>query len=454
MGLLDILASIPQAITEKSRADAFGTDWKQRLQAYQDKHQAAQTENAINNQTLQERTDTKAAKDRAYAELGGEPAYLAHQMKGVQDIQDTKLAGDTQDIRLRGNEDVRAQAAQAIREAKAKQEASDWEVSHPLLGAGLQAKIDAERAAAGLAGAHTGLVRQQTKDLADQSMVTNGAVASASNPPEATPAVQGAPGKSQYNEQVLVGLDPRIAATVKGYAEGRMPVPAGFALKSPYFQNLMKLVNQYDPTFDAALYSQRVAARRDFLGGGKSAASINAMNTVIGHLGELSSDAGKLGNTAYPLLNKIKNFATEQTGGAAPTNFMTRAHGVATEMMRVYRQTGAGSVSEIDNWFKSLDPSMSPAQQSGAFSVAAQMLEDKLASLQSQAEQGLGAQASQVQTIRPDSRATLDRLQGGPENGISDLPTVPAASTRQQFKNPQTGELAWFTKRNGQWQQE
>jgi hypothetical protein len=106
----------------------------------------------------------------------------------------------------------------------------------------------------------------------------------------------GAQGGPQVNGQdFLKTLNPTTAQQVKALAEGRMQFPAGFALKSPYWQNMLSAVSQYDPSFDAINYNARAKTRSDFTSG-KAAQTINALNTVACHEGDLSDAAKKLNN--------------------------------------------------------------------------------------------------------------------------------------------------------------
>jgi len=59
-----------------------------------------------------------------------------------------------------------------------------------------------------------------------------------------------------------------------------MAFPSGFALKSPYWQNMISLVSQYDPNFDAVNFNARPRpGKRSPRARGQS---LNALNTVMG----------------------------------------------------------------------------------------------------------------------------------------------------------------------------
>lgn len=210
-------------------------------------------------------------------------------------------------------------------------------------------------------------------------------------------------------DAVLATVPPQIASTVKALAEGRMAFPAGFALKSPYWQSMIALVGQYDPTFDAVNYNSRSKTRADFTSGA-AAKNINALNTVAQHMNILSDSADALSNTWSPAYNTIANFVSKQSGSPVVTNFETAKKAVVDELTRVWRQSG-GSAADIAERSKVLDAANSPAQLHGAISQMGQLIEGKLSALESQYKQGMGTSEAGVNVITSAARAVLDKLE-------------------------------------------
>jgi hypothetical protein len=215
----------------------------------------------------------------------------------------------------------------------------------------------------------------------------------------------------------LQTLPPEIANEVKAYAEGRRPFPQGFALKSPYFQTLIRMVGQYDPSFDAVNYNGRNKARLDFTAGA-SAKQITALNTVVGHLGDLAGKSDALGNSSFQDYNAIKNWIKTKVGSSDVTNFNTVKKGVTDELTRVWRQAG-GSEQDIKTWGESLNAAQSPEQLSGAFSTITGMIGARLDALENQKQQGLGKTGADIRIITPQSKAILDRLTGSSSKGAA-----------------------------------
>jgi hypothetical protein len=243
-----------------------------------------------------------------------------------------------------------------------------------------------------------------------------------------------------HGEDFLKTLPPSVASEVKAYAEGRRPFPAGFALKSPYFQSMIQMVGQYDPTFDAVNYNARSKTRNDFTSG-TSAKTINALNTVTQHLNRLSDSADALNNTWSPAYNTIANVLSKQSGSKQVTQFETDKKAVVDELTRAWRQAG-GSEGDIKSWSAVLDAANSPTQLHGAIAEMGHLLEGKLSALEAQYQQGMGTtDTTGMKVVTPESRAVLSKLEQraggesiGPKEGEQrPIPSIPGGMA--EYKN-------------------
>jgi len=151
----------------------------------------------------------------------------------------------------------------------------------------------------------------------------------------------------------LKTLPPADAALTKSLAEGRMAFPTGAGLRSPYWQKALQNVANYDPTFDAVNYGARAATRKDFTSG-KSAQNIKALNTAIGHVGQLYDQiGGTMSSGGYPLattVNSLVNSYNRGAGSAGPTNYAQTAGAVASELTQVFRGTGGAEADSRRCW--------------------------------------------------------------------------------------------------------
>lgn len=241
-----------------------------------------------------------------------------------------------------------------------------------------------------------------------QAPAAGGAPTAAGAPAGATPA-------PTTGDEFLKTLPSGLAAQVKSYAEGRQQFPTGAALRAPYFQQMLQAVGQYDPSFDAVNYNARAATRKDFTAG-KSASTINALNTVAQHLDRLSTSADALNNSWSPAYNSVANFLSKQSGDKTVTNFETDKKAVVDELTRAWRQAG-GSEGDIKSWSQVLDAANSPTQLHGAIGEMGQLLEGKLSAMENQFKQGMGPRAGDMSVVTPAARTVLTKLESKANGG-------------------------------------
>jgi len=288
---------------------------------------------------------------------------------------------------------------------------------------------------------------------------TGAPVSSAAPPASGAPATQGAapspnddaslPAKStpvsgdtpdNVKPEVLASLDPNLASQVKALDEGRMAFPTGFALKSPYWQNILRLVSQYDPSFDAVNYNARAKTRADFVAG-KSAQNITSFNTAIGHLDTLDKSIDSLGNTNYGWINSplqsIKSAAGDTQFQAAQKQFMAAKQAVTDELTRAFRGSG-GNVHDIVGWEQTLNQADSPAALHAATKAAVDLLRSRIESVGDQYNRGMGTTRDPLTMLSPHAQEAIARLSGeapqqkGAAAGTSPVtPPVPGAKLFQ-----------------------
>jgi len=232
------------------------------------------------------------------------------------------------------------------------------------------------------------------------------------------PQAPGQPGVAQsIGEDFLASVPGPLATQVKALAEGRMAFPAGMALKSPYWQNMLQLVSQYDPSFDAVNFNARAATRKDFTSG-TAAKSATALNTVIGHLDMLSQAADALKNTSFPAYNSITNWMANNVGDPRVKEFDNTRKAVVDELTRVWRGTG-GSEGDIKTWSDTIGAANSPAQLHGVINNLGNLLESRINALNDQYAKGMGTTEQPLQLLSDKSRALLDKLEQRAQGGLS-----------------------------------
>ena len=203
---------------------------------------------------------------------------------------------------------------------------------------------------------------------------------------------------------------------VKAIVEGRMQVPTGFALRSPYWQDVIQRVAKQDPNFDATKYGARAAARRTFARG-PEARNVTALNTVIGHLGTLDEAASALNNKDLRAFNVVANRLATELGDPRIQNFDTAKQAVAEETMRVFRQVGASEM-EARMWGERINASGSPAQLRGVIGTLGKLLESRVDAIGQQFERTITNTGNPAR-VDPANKATLGRLIKQGEGGVA-----------------------------------
>ena len=214
-----------------------------------------------------------------------------------------------------------------------------------------------------------------------------------------------------HGDDYLKNLDPSTASQVKALAEGRMQFPGGFALKSPYWQNMLRSVSQYDPGFDAVNYNARNATRKDFTSG-KSAQAVSSFNTAIGHLGTLQQAGEALQNGDYPLINQGRNLYRDNTGDPRVKSFDVARQAVADELTRAFRLSG-GNLHDIEGWEKSINAASSPEQLKATIQQAVTLLSSRIGAVGDQYKRGMGTTAQPITLLTDHAKQTLATLPGG-----------------------------------------
>lgn len=241
------------------------------------------------------------------------------------------------------------------------------------------------------------------------------------------------PGQGPTGDDYLKTLPKAQADQIKAIAEGRIPIPGGFALKTPYWQQMMTHVSQYDPSFDAVNYNARSKTRNDFTSG-KSAQNITSFNTAIGHLDELDHAIEGLENSDYMPVNAATNATAGVNADRAKrlAAFGTARNAVVEELTRAFKGTG-GSLTEVEGWEKLLDPNSSPAALKQAVKTAVNLLASRIDSVGEQYNKGMGTTSDPVKLLTPKAQKLWLKLNGGEQAPASD-----AAPSGTPLASPKT----------------
>ena len=197
----------------------------------------------------------------------------------------------------------------------------------------------------------------------------------------------------QRNEALLASLQPGEQSLVRNLANYQAVLPTGSAQREPTIRRALNLASLYDPTFNAANYDARRKMLTDYTTpGGAAGKSIAAMGTVSDHLERWEQNAKALANYGGWLtpLNAPKNWLAEMKGDPRVKPVLADQEAVGNELMRAWRQVGAGSEKDIENWKRVLGPNSSPAEQAAVVKEMYGLINGKLKQLKEQFETGMG----------------------------------------------------------------
>lgn len=175
------------------------------------------------------------------------------------------------------------------------------------------------------------------------------------------------------------------AEQVAGY---KIAPPTGSKLLSGNWPQVMKLVQQINPAYDATAYATKNKARMAFATG-KQGDITRSLSVANDHLDQLSQAVTELKNGGIPAANKVANFFSQQTGNPSVTNFDAMKEIVGDEVVKaVVGSTGAAGDREAIK--KTFSDASSPAQLTGVITKYKGLMNGQLNGLRRQYESKTG----------------------------------------------------------------
>ena len=158
-------------------------------------------------------------------------------------------------------------------------------------------------------------------------------------------------------------LDANSERTAQAIASGQLPAPTGMALLNPRNQRVLGRVMEINPDYDSTSVDAKKKAARDF-GSGQLGNSMRSFAVAGQHLDQLGTLVDALKNGNMPLVNKVSNIYSQQTGSPAVTNFAAAKDVVSKEVIKAI-VAGAGGVAEREELSKLMANANSPQQLKG-----------------------------------------------------------------------------------------
>jgi hypothetical protein len=251
--------------------------------------------------------------------------------------------------------------------------------------------------------------------------------------------------QQQFNQTFGQGLNeqgqPMVNPTAAAIASYQIPPPSARSLAAPAGQMLMRQVLASNPEYDATQFPNRQKTRIAWTSGTQGQ-QINAMNTAIGHLDQMSDAVAALGNTDTRIVNEARNWLRTSFGDPAVTNFNTLKTALTGELASVLKRTGATD-SEIKQVESTVAAQNSPAQLAGYIKTNIPIMGSKLSALNYQYHQAMG-EKDPFQALSPESKGVLQKYGFDPNN-----PRLQSGAGAAPGKTASKSQIAEYAKKKG-----
>lgn len=196
-----------------------------------------------------------------------------------------------------------------------------------------------------------------------------------------------------------------VENTAQMIANNQIPMISGFALKSPWGQEVISRVRELNPNYAGADYGSNAAGLKQFTSG-KNGNTIRSLNVAVQHLDQLSTLADALDSGDVPLFNKVAVAYKQQTGNAAPSNFNAAKKVVADEIVKAIVGSGGG-VADREEAANSINAAQSPAQLKGVIQTYQGLMTGQLNGIREQYKSATGRDNFET-LLLPETRAKLE----------------------------------------------
>lgn len=337
---------------------------------------------------------------------GAQPEDIPEQFPGVEGLKQIQVWAQTPEQQITTQETARGNAA---REAQA---------------AATAATAAADKAA--------------DNARADKAAIeTNRHNVKMENRPVAGASMTAGPGDwSKEGADFLASIPLQWRKTVEKIARYEEDPTKVASMRSGMREQITQWVNQVNPAYDAGLFTNRAPTRKAFTTGTQGQ-QINAINTAIGHIDQLTDVAEALGNGSFVPGNALWNRVKTTFGGTAPTNFDTLKDALAGEVASVLSK-GAGTVSGIADAKEKINAANSPAQLAGYVKTLIPIMGSKLAALDYQYHQAMG-ESDTFSALSPDVKTILTKHGVDPAH-----PTIAPDAAGTPLRQPIPGHPGAF----------
>jgi hypothetical protein len=229
--------------------------------------------------------------------------------------------------------------------------------------------------------------------------------------------------------QGMQAINPAFANKVKSMANGDIPYPSGFIMKTPYGNMLTDAISAYKPGVTAQDFASKQKARNYWTSGG-GAQEIKAINTAIQHAVKMQPVSEKMGGTDIapdylnPLIQGTKVNIGNQEYQTAQKEWDALSETLSTEISKALNG-GVPHVADKEHWRAIFSRASGPTQRTAALSAAMNILEGRTASMAPNYEQAMGSARNPIDFIDPANREAFASILGGRKVGSTPTPQAP-----------------------------
>jgi hypothetical protein len=227
----------------------------------------------------------------------------------------------------------------------------------------------------------------------------------------------------------------------KNIAAYKYPKLSGFALRSPYFQQMFKIISKVDPSFNYQQYDARQKFLTDFSGSGKMGQNRLSFNTALDHINTALDSSEQLAKT-YDA-DQVSNWAVlrgKQVGGAtALSKYEADVAEVGKELDRAFSGAAphVGSEAELHSELVGgFGHILTAEQRKTALQEKAKLLGSRLGEMGRMYESTM-QKPLDIALVSPEAERTLRRL------GLNELADkYGSQGGKRTYQDPETSAHA------------
>jgi len=175
----------------------------------------------------------------------------------------------------------------------------------------------------------------------------------------------------------------KVAQAIANYDQAPM---SSFAMGKPIGAAIMSKVMEINPAYDSKNFASAQQTLTAF-SKGSEAQKVRSFNVALAHLDTLGQLTDALNNGNLPLVNKLGNVISQQTGAPSVTNFTAAKAIVGNEIVKAIVGAGGG-VEDRAKAQATLAAANSPAQLKGVIDTYKTLMGGQLSGLKQQYETG------------------------------------------------------------------